>query len=212
MRLAPLFLLVVAAVAPGCSHFHTNMLAESIKAFSAKMTAAGTDKVWVTSMSDSACDSGCQSALTCANGGGGKGGKIGGLFGGFGGGPSGDEKLAFEVISNYLTQAKKVRVVETHRHNYATDLKTETHKKIDAVIDGKTAVSSMSCEDLCLLDEAKKRASDKVLLYNILSMGSNKLTIHYRLSDVKTGVIEASHTISVNHPMSSDTSFIEPPQ
>ena len=103
-------------------------------------------------------------------------------------------------------------MVETHRHNYATELKTDTHKKIDALIEGKTAISSMSCEDLCLLDEAKKRNSDKVLLYHIISMGSNKLTIHYRLSDVKSGVIETSHTISVVHPTSSDTSFIEPPQ
>ena len=212
MRLSPLVLLVVAAVFPGCSHFHTNMLAESIKAFSGKMTPAATDKLWVTSMADSACDSGCQSALTCGGGGGGgKGGKIGGLFGGLGG-PSGDDKLAFEVISNYLTQAKKVRVVETHRHNYATDTKADTHKKIDALIEGKTAISSMSCEDLCLLDEAKKRNSDKVLVYHIINLGSNKLTIHYRLSDVKSGIVEASHTISVVHPVSSDTSFIEPPQ
>ena len=212
MRLSPLLLLVVAAVFPGCSHFHTNMLAESIKTFSGKMTTAPTDKLWVTSVADSQCDSGCQSALTCGSGGGGLKGGAKGLFGGLGGGPSGDEKLAYEVISNYLTQAKKVRVVETHRHNYATDTKADTHKKIDAIIEGKTNITSMSCEDLCLLDEAKKRNSDKVLLYHILNMGSNKLTIHYRLSDVKSGVIEASHTIHVNHPTSSDTSFIEPPQ
>ncbi len=211
MRLSSVFLVLVAAVAPGCSHFHTNMLAESIKAFSAKMTPAATDKVWVTSLSDSQCDSGCQSAITCGGGGGMKGGAKG-LFGGLGGGPSGNDKLAYEVISNYLTQAKKVRVVETHRHNYATDLKADTHKKIDALIEGKAAISSMSCEDLCLLDEAKKRSSDKVLVYNIKNMGSNKLTIHYRLSDVKSGVVEASHTISVTHPASSDTSFIEPAQ
>ena len=101
--------------------------------------------------------------------------------------------------------------IETHRHNYSTELKPETHKKIDSLIEGKTTVSGMSCEDLCMLDEAKKRNADKVLVYHILSMGSNKLTIHYRLSDVKTGAIEASHTISVNHPTSSDTSFIEAP-
>jgi len=134
---------------------------------------------------------------------------MGGLFGGLGGG-GGDERLAYEVISNYLTQAKKVRVVETHRNNYATELKTERHKKVDALIEGKSVVSSMSCEDLCLLDEAKKRNSDKVLVYHIINLGSNKLTIHYRLSDVKTGVVEASHTISVTHPAASDTSFIEP--
>jgi hypothetical protein len=208
MRLSPPILLLLA-ILPGCTHFHTNMLAESIKTFSAKMQTGAQDKLWVTSITDSKCDSGCQSALTCGGGGGGV--KLGGMFGGFGGG-GGDDRLAYEVISNYLTQAKKVRVVETHRHNYSTDLKTETHKKVDALIEGKSVVSSMSCEDLCLLDEGKKRNSDKVLVYHIINLGSNKLTIHYRLSDVKTGVVEASHTISVTHPVGSDTSFIEPPQ
>lgn len=207
MRLYPFILFLVAAIMPGCTHFHTNMLAESIKTFSGKMQAAPTDKVWVTSNSDSSCDSGCQSPLTC--GGGGAKVKLGGLFGG--GGPSSSDRLAYQVISNYLTQGKKVRVIETHRHNYSTEVKPETHKKIDTVIEGKTTASGMSCEDLCMLDEAKKRNADKVLVYHILSMGSNKLTIHYRLSDVKTGAIEASHTISVSHPTSSDTSFIEAP-
>lgn len=207
MRLYPFILFLVAAIMPGCTHFHTNMLAESIKTFSGKMQAAPTDKVWVTSNSDSSCDSGCQSPLTC--GGGGAKVKLGGLFGG--GGPSSSDRLAYQVISNYLTQGKKVRVIETHRHNYSTEVKPETHKKIDTVIEGKTTATGMSCEDLCMLDEAKKRNADKVLVYHILSMGSNKLTIHYRLSDVKTGAIEASHTISVSHPTSSDTSFIEAP-
>ena len=207
MRLYPYILFLVAAIMPGCSHFHTNMLAESIKTFSGKMQAAPTEKVWVTSNSDSSCDSGCQSPLTC--GGGGAKVKLGGLFGG--GGQSSSDRLAYQVISNYLTQGKKVRVVESHRHNYSTELKPETHKKIDTLIEGKATATGMSCEDLCMLDEAKKRNADKVLVYHILSMGSNKLTIHYRLSDVKTGAIEASHTISVTHPTSSDTSFIEAP-
>ena len=207
MRLYPYILFLVAAIMPGCSHFHTNMLAESIKTFSGKMQAAPTDKVWVTSNSDSSCDSGCQSPLTC--GGGGAKVKLGGLFGG--GGQSSSDRLAYQVISNYLTQGKKVRVVESHRHNYSTELKPETHKKIDTLIEGKATATGMSCEDLCMLDEAKKRNADKVLVYHILSMGSNKMTIHYRLSDVKTGAIEASHTISVTHPTSSDTSFIEAP-
>jgi len=207
MRLYPYILFLVAAIMPGCTHFHTNMLAESIKTFSGKMQAAPTDKVWVTSNSDSSCDSGCQSPLTC--GGGGAKVKLGGLFGG--GGQSSSDRLAYQVISNYLTQGKKVRVVESHRHNYSTELKPETHKKIDTLIEGKATATGMSCEDLCMLDEAKKRNADKVLVYHILSMGSNKMTIHYRLSDVKTGAIEASHTISVTHPTSSDTSFIEAP-
>ena len=121
MRLYPYVLFLVAAVMPGCTHFHTNMLAESIKTFSGKMQAAPTDKIWVTSNSDSSCDSGCQSPLTCG-GGGGAGKKLGGLFGGFGG-PSSSDKLAYQVISNYLTQGKKARVIETHRHTWQSCLR-----------------------------------------------------------------------------------------
>ncbi|MFO0572819.1 MAG: hypothetical protein U1A78_02375 [Polyangia bacterium] len=215
MRLySPVALITLGAAAflSGCTHFHTNMLTASIKTFSSKVQTGG-EKVWVTSVADSACDSGCQSPMTCGSGG--KGGKLGGMlgFGGGGSGGSSHDRLAYEVISNYLTQAKKLRVVETHRHNYATDTRVETRKKIDVLAtEGKTVATTMSCEDLCLLDEAKKRSSDKVLAFRIIRMESNKLTVHYRYSDVKSGLVEASHTISVTHPNAVDTSFIEPVQ
>lgn len=197
----------VGAVAlSGCTHYHTNMLTSSIKTFASKIQVAN-EKVWVTSMADNTCDKGCQSPLTCNGNGGGV--KLGGLFGASRDGSSSYDRLAYEVISNYLTQAKKMRVVETHRHNYSTDLKVETRKKIDVVVE-KNVATGMSCEDLCLLDEAKKRNSDKVLAYRIIRMEDSKLTIHYRLSDVKTGVVEASHTIAVAHPNATDTSFVEP--
>ena len=202
MRLFPALCLVLASAASGCTHFHTNMLAESIKTF--------TSKAWVASIADSnACDSGCQSPASC---GGKSGSPLGGkgLFGGFGGGGGGSDRLAYEVISNFLTQNQKMKVIESHRHNYSTDTRVETRKKIDTVIDGKALASGMSCEDLCLLDEAKKRSADKVLTYHIISMEAKKLTIHYRLSDVKSGVVEASHTLHVSHPTSVDTSFVEP--
>jgi hypothetical protein len=211
MRLYP-FVLFIALGLTGCSHFHTNMLAESIKAFSSKVPTGANDKIWVASIADNnACDSGCQSPTSC---GGSKGGsKLGGLSFGFGGGgPSSSDRLAYEIISNFFTQSKKARVVESHRHNYYSDGKVETHKKLDFAIDGKNVITGMSCEDLCMLDEAKKRNADKVLVYHLIHMESNKLTIHYRLSDVKSGVIEGSHTISVIHPASTDTSFTEPPQ
>lgn len=201
--------LILGTMASGCTHFHTNMLAESIKAFTGKATV-NNEKVWVTSVNDNNnCDSGCQTPLTCANGGKAGGSiKLGGLFGGGGGG--GKDRLAYEVITNYLTQGHKMKVVETNRHNYATDTRVETRKKIDTVIDGKAVASGLSCEDLCLLDEAKKRNADKVLAYHIINLEAKKLTIHYRLSDVKSGIVEAAHTITVNHPTSTDTSFVEP--
>ncbi len=208
MRSFSALCLVLASAASGCTHFHTNMLAESIKTFTSKAQTHN-EKVWVASIADSnACDSGCQSPTSC----GGKSGAISakGLFGGFGGGGGGSDRLAYEVITNFLTQNQKMKVIESHRHNYSTDTRVETRKKIETVIDGKALASGMSCEDLCLLDEAKKRSADKVLTYHIISMEAKKLTIHYRLSDVKSGVVEASHTLHVAHPTSVDTSFVEP--
>jgi hypothetical protein len=208
MRSLSALCLVLASAASGCTHFHTNMLAESIKAFTSKAPTHN-EKVWVASVADSnACDSGCQSPATC---GGKSSSPLGGgksLFGGFGGG--GGDRLAYEVITNFLTQNQKMKVIESHRHNYATDTRVETRKKIDTIIEGKAVASGMSCEDLCLLDEAKKRSADKVLTYHILNMDAKKLTIHYRLSDVKSGVVEAAHTLHVSHPTSVDTSFVEP--
>ena len=104
-----------------------------------------------------------------------------------------------------------MKVVESHRHNYATDTRVETRKKLDVAMEGKAVASSMSCEDLCLLDEAKKRNADKVLTYHIIDMGAKKLTIHYRLSDVKSGTVDASYTLHVSHPQQAgDVSFVEP--
>lgn len=206
MRSFSAMFLVLATAATGCTHFHTNMLSESIKAFSAKAKPAN-QKVWVASVADSnACDSGCQLPGSCGKSSSPLGGK--GLFGGMGGG--GSDKLAYEVITNYLTQNQTMKVVESHRHNYATDTRVETRKKLDVAMEGKAVASSMSCEDLCLLDEAKKRNADKVLTYHIIDMGAKKLTIHYRLSDVKSGTVDASYTLHVNHPTSVDVSFVEP--
>src|SRR6185436_18261138 len=107
------------------------------------------------------------------------------------GGDGPHDKLAFEVFSNYLTQRKKARVVEPHRHNYATELNPETHKKADLVIEGgHGTVTTVTAEDLCLLDEAKKRKADKVLVYHIIEMENDKMWIHLRLSDVPSGVVE----------------------
>jgi hypothetical protein len=160
-------------------------------------------------VADSACDSGCQSVLSCGAPAKEKGGFGGGLFGAIakkdGAGPH--DRLAYEVITNFLTQQKLMRVVESHRHNYPGELNVETRKKIDIVTEKGTALGSMSCEDLCLLDEAKKRKSDKVLVYHILRMAEREMTIHYRLSDVATGIVEAAHTLKVIYPRVADVSM-----
>ncbi len=174
----------------GCGPvLHEELLTESIKSFSGKMKSSATEKIWIAGPNDSACDAGC-----CAGKGGGKASALGGLFGGGSGGSY--DKLAYEIFANFLTQRKKAAVVETHRHNYATELATDTHRKLEVSENGNK-ISSTSCEDLCLLDEAKKRKANKVLAYHIIDMKGDELTIHFRLSDVPTGVVELAQTLRV---------------
>jgi hypothetical protein len=203
---------VVLAVAglAGCgTPMHAEMLGESIKMFGGKTMKTGNETLWITGPNDSSCDSGCQLPAGCS--GGKSGGSLGGLGGGlFGGGSktgeSSYDKLAYEVFANYFTQKKKMRVIESHRHNYSTQLNVQTHKTIETVDDKNAKVTTMSCEDLCLLDEAKKRKADKVLVYHIMEMSNDEMKIHFRLSDVQTGVVESAQTIKVAGMRARDAS------
>jgi hypothetical protein len=100
------------------------------------------------------------------------------------------DSLAYEVFANQLVASRWARVIEAHRHNYARDLKPETRKAIVVRPDASTTV-----EDLCFLDEAKKRNADKLLVYQVLGADSDSVLVHLRLSDARTGVIEASRTL-----------------
>lgn len=198
-----LVLLGAALTLTGCGPvFHREMLGKAIAEFSGQFRdATPADKMWITNMADSGCD--CHGDL-CK-----KGGGLGGLGGGFsfgGGNTSGYDGLAFEVFANYMTQKKKGRVVETHKHNYATDLKVNTHQPLE-VAEGDKKYKVDNCEDLCLLDEAKKRYADKILTYQVLSMTADELRIHLRLSDVKTGIVEFSRTLLVQRGVVADISF-----
>jgi hypothetical protein len=190
----------LALLSSGCGPIlHTEMLGESIRTFSSHGFNPG-QKVWITNTADSGCDKagGAQAAT-------GKSG-IGGLFSRSTGGPGPYDQLAFEVFANYLTQRKRARVVETHRHNYATELNPDTHRKLEISGDGKTT-SGTSPEDLCLLDEAKKRKADKVLVYRIAEMENDKMTIHFRLSDVPSGVVDQAQTMKVENLRAFDYSY-----
>jgi hypothetical protein len=186
-------------VTAGCGPvLHTEMLGESIRSFSSHGWK-GSEKVWITSTHDSGCD---------RAGGPKTEGKLGGFFSRNSGGEGPYDKLAFEVFSNYLTQRKKARVVETHRHNYATELNPETHRKAELTLEGgHGTVSTTTAEDLCLLDEAKKRKADKVLVYHIIEMENDKMWIHLRLSDVPSGVVDQSQSMRVVNLRAQDFSY-----
>jgi hypothetical protein len=197
------------------------MLSKSISEFTYPIRDNNTDKVWVHNSSDSECDRGCQAGATCGGGksdgaagllgggGGGGGGMFGFLGGGKGGGGGGGahDGLAYEVFTNYITQKHKGRVIESHRHNYATDFGGDTRSKIELVEGGKVVGAQLSCEDLCILDEAKKRRADKVLVYQILEMQTDEMLIHLRYSDVRSGIVELSRTLKVEGLAISDRSF-----
>jgi len=214
-KVCSIVLAVVTAISfNACATFHAEMLTKSIESFSSKTKLSATDKVWVTSVADSKCHSGCQlEKIGCKD----KGGKLGGGLFSFteSDGSSSYDRLAFEVFANYLVQHGKASIVEGHRHNYATDLvgAVDTRKKIDFKSDDDKAVYSMaSCADLCLLDEAKERKADKVLAYRIASAGAKEMTVHFRLSNVKTGIIESAGTVRVVWPTVYDASFIDAPE
>jgi hypothetical protein len=194
----------LALAASGCGPIlYSEMLAESIRSFSGRMKNTPETKLWITGPNDNVCDSGCFQG-GCA--GKDKGNALGGLFSKPAGAGGPYDQLAYQVFANWFTQRKKARVVETHRHNYATELNVETHKKIEIAHEGQK-MQTLSCEDLCLLDEAKKRKADKVLAYNILDMKGNEMTIHFRLSDVQSGVVEISQTLHVVDMQAIDASF-----
>ncbi len=218
-------LVVASALAAltGCASQPTRilwreMLGKSINEFAEPLPENNQQKVWIHNMDDKECDKGCSKGVEaiCSKGGDSAGAgltaslpSVGGLFGGGGAKSGGGEwdGLAYEVFSNYLTQKHKGRVIEEHHHNYMTDAQVSTHRTVDVVADGKPVGSYASCEDLCLLDEAKKRHADKVLAYQILKMEPEELLIHLRYSDSKSGLVEMSKTLKVRDSSISDSSF-----
>ncbi len=215
-------LLVLAALTAltGCASQPTRilwreMLGKSINEFAEPLPENNQQKVWIHNMDDKECDKGCQKGVegTCnKDSGGGVAAalpSVGGLFGGGGKSDAGGawDGLAYEVFSNYMTQKRKGRVIEAHHHNYMTEANTQTHKNVDVVAEGKSVGSYQSCEDLCMLDEAKKRRADKILAYQILKMEPEELIIHLRYSDGKTGLVEMSKTLKVHDSSISDSSF-----
>lgn len=118
------------------------------------------------------------------------------------------DAFAYEVFANVITEQRWGGLLEAHRHNYATELKPETHVATTqtSTRDGQSTTVSLTAEDLCLLDEAKKRRADKVLLYQLLDdEGDGRwVQVHFRLSDAKTGVVELSKSLFVTNDVVKD--------
>ena len=171
----PLWLTVPLLLAAGCATVpkpvpsDRELLTAAVKAFMASAPLAPPPMLWLSNEEDSECDR--TESLPPA--------------------PSSPlDLLAFEVFGNQVVGDRWAFLIEGHRHNYARDLKPETHKTLVVKPDTSTTV-----EDLCLLDEAKKRNADKVLVYQVLGVNRGALLVHFRLSNARTGVVEVSRTI-----------------
>jgi hypothetical protein len=176
-----LLMLVVLSALAGCGGgsrvTQRQLFSQAIGSFLTQAPASAAPTVWLTNEDDSECDrvEGEPKPRRAV---------------------SDEEALAYEVFSNHVVTSRWGRVIEGHRHNYARDLKADTRKPISVVIGAKQeAVTVM--EDLCFLDEAKKRNADKVLVFQVLGAASSGVMVHFRLSDARTGLVEASKTLQV---------------
>ncbi len=171
-RLVLLLTVAGCATVPRPVPSDRELLTAAVKAFMASAPMAPPATLWLSNEEDSECDR--ADPMPRAPGAG-----------------SPLDLLAFEVFGNQVVSDRWASLLEGHRHNYARDLKTETHKTMLVKPDTSTMV-----EDLCLLDEAKKRNADKVLVYQVLGGNRGAVLVHFRLSNARTGVVEVSRTLS----------------
>ncbi|MDP1825494.1 MAG: hypothetical protein Q8L48_19705 [Archangium sp.] len=146
------------------------LIAQAIIAFTAAHPQPQPASLWLTNEEDSECDG--RTSPESARGG------------------HALDPLAFEVVQNQLVASRWALVVEGHRHNYARDLKAETHKSVTI-----KDVGSTTTEDLCLLDEAKKRNVERVLVYQVVGASPGSVLVHFRFSNARTGFVEFASTL-----------------
>ncbi len=162
-------IIACATVKPAPTSTTRELLSRALGAFVAAAGPTASPSLWLTNEDDTDCDR-AESAL--------HGQAVAHPL----------DAVAYEVFENQLTATRWAHVVEAHRHNYARDLKPETRKNV-VTKEGSTVV-----EDLCFLDEAKKRNVDKVLVYQVVGEAPGSVMVHFRLSDARTGLIEVSRT------------------
>jgi len=171
VRVAFLILLITgcAAVRSGPPVSQRELLTKALSAFIASAPQPSSPSLWLTNEDDTDCDrpEGVVRAPAVMH-------------------PL--DGLAYEVFENHIVTLHWAKVIESHRHNYARDLKPETRKTL------VLKELSSTVEDLCFLDEAKKRNADKVLVYQVIGEAPGSVMVHFRLSDARSGAIESSRT------------------
>jgi hypothetical protein len=168
---ALLLITACATVPPPPPPSERQLLTAALTAFMSAAPQSAPPTLWLSNEDDSECDRADGTPRPSA-------------------GASPLDLLAFEAFSNQVVASRWASLIEGHRHNYARDLKVDTHKAVIVRPDTTTQV-----EDLCLLDEAKKRNAEKLLVYQVLGASRGSVLVHLRLSSARTGLVEVSQTL-----------------
>ncbi len=180
------------AVATGCGganyDIYRPMIATATSEFTKPMGKTD-ERIWIAPPGDF-CDDGNQSGVAAGGA---------SMFGGGPSGPSAFDSFAVEVMTDWLTKNRRGQVIERARANYMTGDKTKTRLwQTDKAHGGEDAGNDVTVgtfEDMCILDEAKKRSAEKVLTFRIMEIQAEEIKIHMRLSDVETGLVEISRSL-----------------
>ena len=184
-----------------------------------KTVISPSDKTIIVPLHDNGCDRGAQMPLIPVNG------SKGGLpsLGGFGFGFNAKlyNGLVERIISTKLVSTNATQVVELSTHNYATGLVkpvvggavgvVDVLQNINWPMEGGKIVNTLAGPDMCLLTIAKERNATKVFGFEILELSGKRAKIHYRISDVVTGVVKAEGTYLANEGTPYDANFVEVP-
>lgn len=181
--------------------------------------SAATGKILVVALNDNPCNRGHQMPLIPV--GHYSAPKAGGLFGGFGGGASKKNGLVERIISTTLVMGNIGQVVELSTHNYATGLVkpvqggampvVDVLQNINWPMDGGKIVNTVTGPDLCLLTIAKERNANTVFGFEILELSAKRAKIHYRVSDVASGIVKAEGTYLSKEGVPFDANFVQVP-
>ncbi len=201
-RFTPAVLGLLALALVGCGPPVTNqrkLIANAFQKFSSFKEMPTSARVWLTNQDDNECNypptsNGAPGALISVSG-------------HVNSAPMTPyDAVTYEIFSNVITDKKWGQLIEAHRHNYATDLKAQTRRSVE--MGTKDAPrTTMSSEDLCMLDEAKKRNADYVLVYQVLNNYGSVLFMNLRLSNAHTGIVELAKTLRSDNRAVSDISY-----
>ncbi len=198
-----------------------NTLDQFLNKANGKSALTTGNKTIIVPLRDNGCDRGHQMPLIPTPNYKAGGALGGGMFGGFGGGMKKYNNLVERIIATTLVTGNMTQVVELSTHNFATGLVkpvaggavtvVDVLQNVNWALEGGRIVNTVTGPDMCLLTIAKERNANTVFAYEILELGGKRAKIHYRISDVATGVVKAEGTFLAAEGTPYDANFVEVP-